>query len=96
MPMSTFPILSEWKLEVAIEIKCSYLIGIENNYSFSWPIDAICEIWKQLASCRLKMLTDGRRRMPAYTISSPVSLWPMWAKNQNEILSAGYLENYLS
>ena len=46
------------------------------------PIDAICVIWKELAlgfqRCRLKMLTDGlkdgRRRIPLYTKSSPMSL----------------------
>ena len=56
------------------------------SYSFppSPPIDAIWEIWKESASrlqrrSRLKMLTDdgrtddGRRRMPAYTISAPMS-----------------------
>ena len=58
----------------------------KNNYSFPLPIDAIHEIWKESASrlqrrCRLKKLTDDRRRtttdgqrMPTYTISSPMSL----------------------
>ena len=66
----------------------SYPIGTKNN-SFLLPIDAICEIWWESASwlqrrCRLKMLTtttDGRR-IPAYTISSPMSLRLRWAKNK--------------
>ena len=55
------------------------------------PIDAICEIWQESASwlqrrCRL-LTTDGRkttdgRRTPAYTISSPMSLWLRWAKKK--------------
>ena len=56
-------------------------------------MDAMCKIWQDSASwlqrrCRLKMLTtDGRRtttdgrRIPAYTISSPMSLRLRWAKN---------------
>ena len=59
------------------------------------PIDAICEIWRESVSwlqrrCRLKMLTmdNDRRtcgqRMPAYTISSPMSLWLRWAKNHDK------------
>ena len=69
----------------------SYPTGTKKrNYSFPRPIDAICEIWKESASrlqrrCRLKMLTDGRtmdgRRIPLYTISSPMSLLLRWAKN---------------
>ena len=74
----------------------SYLIGTKNNINRSpVPIDAICEIWRESASrlqrrCGLKMLTrktDGRQRrmegqgMPAYTISSPMSLWLRCAKN---------------
>ena len=58
----------------------SYPTGTKkHNYSFSQLIDAICEIWKESAlrlqrRSRLKMLTTDARRMPAYTISSPMSL----------------------
>ena len=58
----------------------SYPIGTKNhNYSLPPPIDAICEIWKESAS-EEKLFEnddgrmDDRRRMPAYTISSPMSL----------------------
>ena len=52
-----FPIISQWQL-IRLEQK--------HNYSFPRPIDAICEIWVELASwlqrrCRLKMLTDDVR-----------------------------------
>ena len=64
------------------------IISLDRNkihtFSFPLPLDAICGIWKESASrlqrrCRLKILTDdGRtpvgRRMPVYTISSPMSL----------------------
>ena len=71
----------------------------KHNYSPPPPlapssIDPICGIWKESASrlqrrSRLKMLTtdDGRtdgRRMPAYTISSPMSLRLRWV-NQGRI-----------
>ena len=55
----------------------------KHSFLFPLPVDALCVIWKRSASrlqrrCRLKMLTDGRtddgRRMPVYTISSPMSL----------------------
>ena len=59
--------------------------------SFPRPIEAPHKIWLQLARCLLrrrclKMLTDGRRttddgrRMPTYTVSSPMSLRLRWAK----------------
>ena len=34
------------------------------------------------------MLTTDGRQMPAYTISSPMSLWLRWSKNQNFKLKA--------
>ena len=66
----------------------SYPIGTKkHNYSFPPSIDAICGIWKESASMlqrrsRLKMMTMDGRRMPAYTISSPMSLRLRWANNR--------------
>ena len=61
----------------------SYLIGKKKQYySFTLPIDAICEIWQESASwlqrCRLKMLKTDGQRMPACTINSHTRL--RWAK----------------
>ena len=50
---------------MADAIATSYPIGKKNRkYSFSLPIEAICEIWLESASwlqrrCRLKILKDG-------------------------------------
>ena len=58
----------------------SYPIGTKNNIIRPpLPIDTMCEIWQESASwlqrrCRLKMLMTDGRRMPAYTISSSMSL----------------------
>ena len=87
LPISTFLIISQWKLLSCHSNQSSYLIGTKNIIRSPPPsIDAICEIWKESASqlqrsCCLKMLMDGRtdgRQMPAYTISSPML---SWAKN---------------
>ena len=65
----------------------------KHNYSFPPSIDAICEIWKESASEEKsfenvagRMMQDGRW-MPAYTISSPMSLWLRWAKNTPKCMS---------
>ena len=54
--------------------------------SFPQPTEAPPKIWLQLAQWLLrrcvKMLTDNVRRMPTYTISSPMSLRLMWAKKK--------------
>ena len=61
----------------------SYPIGTKQYYLFPLPIDAICEIWRELPSWlqkrgRLKMMmtddNDGRTADAAYTMSSPMSL----------------------
>ena len=60
----------------------SYPIGTKKtNYSFPVPIDAICDIRKETASGEKSFENVDRRRMPAYTISSPMSLRLRRAKN---------------
>ena len=49
LPLSTFPIISQWK-QVAIATEFLSDWNKKHNYSFPPPIDAICEIWKESAS----------------------------------------------
>ena len=62
LPISPFPIISQWKLEIAIATRVLSDWDKKQYYSFPQPTDAMCEIWQELASwhqrrCCLKMLT---------------------------------------
>ena len=66
MQILTFPIISLWELKVAIATRVLIQPEKEHNFLFPLPKDAMCVIWKELASrfqrrCRLKMLTDNGR-----------------------------------
>ena len=66
----------------------SYPIGTKQNTFIFVPPDYRCYMWNLVRigfmlkrRCHLKMLTNGQR-MPAYTISSPMSLRLRWAKKK--------------
>ena len=53
----------------------SYPIGTKNIIIHSPAKNAICEIWKESVSEEMLFENVDGQRMPAYIISSPMSLW---------------------
>ena len=75
-----------WSNQSSYSIRTKNTIFVPPTYRcYMWNIKRIVR-----RSC-LKMLTD-RRRMPTYTISSPMSLRLRWAKKTEERLKERYIK----
>ena len=95
MPISTFRIISHWKLQVSIATRV--LIWLEQTTKLFVPPIYRCYMWnmerigftaseeKSFENVDERQRMDGRQ-MPAYTISSPMGLRLRWAKTNSYLL----------